>query len=279
MPVKPFRLRATTCLVFFIFIIHANTASAGDFLDEKGNWLGTDGLKNDSLYLIRTSERNFAGGGRAAGISPGEANKAKKDIRKWNGITDSFHRNPWIYFDFQIMESRISIRQKMLSIVKKDDGRGEGDRDNREYGGTIACNYKVLEQPPGSVSTPRQDAEITIKIASNTIADFHSHPSGRIRRLPNLSTGDSAIVHMGPNAEALQDTCCYYQPPSPEDIYSIGVRPGPDSIPDCEFAVEVVGYVFGIGDGNVYIYTRKGITAIMPVRRWVKYNKIIPKHK
>jgi hypothetical protein len=250
MPVKPFRLQATKCLVFFIFILRANTASAGDFLDEKGSWLGTDGLKNDSLYLIRTSERNFAGGGRAAGISPTEANKAKKDIHKWTGITDSFHRNPWIYFDFQIIESRVSIRQQMLSVVKKDDGRGEGDRDNREYGGTIACNYKVLEQPPGPVSTPGQDAEITIKIASNTIADFHSHPSGR-----------------------------YNQPPSPEDIYSIGVRPGPDSTPDCEFAVEVVGYVFGIGDGNVYIFTRKGITAMMPVSRWVKYNKIIPKHK
>jgi hypothetical protein len=274
MPIQTFRLMATTCLA--LSILHAQAAWTGDFLDEKGNHLGTDGLKNDSLYVIKTTQREFAGGGRAAGISSEEANKAKTCVFRWDGVADSFRRHPWIYFDFQSIEWRDSIREQMIAIVSKDDGPGEKEKNKREFGGTVAANYKVLENHPGDISTRGEEVRIFLTIRSNTIEEFHTHPSGGIHQSKDRSTGNiEKVLTNASAARPQQDSCfpCdYCQPPPPEDIRQIGIKPGPDSTANGERVVDRVGYVFGMCDRKVYVFTDKGITAVLPRERFVRYH-------
>ena len=219
----------------------------GDFMNEQGEWIGNDGKNDGKLYVIKTAKNNFESFGdvKAAGISDSLSHNIEKFIRLNSGDSAAFQNNTGLYTNVQEIEMSKEIRQKMLEIVKKDDGKGDTlSSNNREYGGTVDNEDRIKESSPGSVCDPSSGsgAGIDIPTSISTKIEFHSHPSG------------ARTIAAG---EHKQLTWCYHQAASATDIEKVG---------------NLVGYVFGRRDNIVYIYNNKGILATIPGKYFVTPN-------
>lgn len=205
---------------------------AGDFWDEMGRYLGNDGIDDDKLYIMKTTESSF-GEISGAGLSKGDARQAINFIKTNSGNTEAFMNNSIAYDNSIEIEGLAANRRAMLGIVSLDNGRGGTvDANNREYGG-ILKGGSVFPVAPGEVSSPEHGgAYIGMPSGYPT---FHSHPSGTIR-YPN--GGESG----------------YDQYPSTVDK---------------NMAEGFTNYVFGKGNNTVYIYNSQGVQAILPMRRFV----------
>ncbi len=115
------------------------------------------------------------------------------------------------------------------------------DENNREYGGSIQ-NGRVVFAEPGAVASPKTDAVASIDLPMG-VSTFHSHPSGTVVDSPPANTIGGATT-----------TYSFIQTPSQTDINNAGVH---------------THYVFGRGNGNVYVYTSKGIQAVVPMKFFV----------
>jgi RHS repeat-associated protein len=212
----------------------------GDFVDESGCIIGNDGIKDGKVYVIKTTQSSFNNGSDAipgAGLSEEEA-KATKDFIKTNsGNTESFKSNDIAYKNSVEIVGSSEARQQMVDIVTQDNGTGgTGDNQNREYGGSYD-NTGVYQAVPGPVQDPASSVSVGISIPTyegETISTFHSHSSGK--------NGNSF----------------WSQPPSLSDINNAGNR---------------TNYIFGRGDGKVYIYNSSGVQAVLPHDAFVNFKK------
>jgi hypothetical protein len=145
-------------------------------------------------------------------------------------------------------ESNSETRQDMVDVVNQDDGKGgTKDANNREYGGVIR-DGKVIELPPGSVGVPGEGSVATQTQNGVRSGDtsFHSHPSGNIIEGSNVNGVGTTLG--GSTTER-----AWTQSPSPQDT---GTVSGTE-------------YVFGRGNGTVYIYNSSGNMATIPQKRFV----------
>jgi hypothetical protein len=136
------------------------------------------------------------------------------------------------------IQGQMAVRQAMYDIVSKDDRTGgRADNNNREHGGYID-NGVVFAVPSGQVSNLlfQQTASISLPLGYDT---FHSHCSGTL-----LVDGFTRF---------------FTQPPSDVDINNAG---------------NTTRYVFGMGDGKVYIYNSKGVQATVGMNYFVKPLKL-----
>ncbi len=215
--------------------IDPDGTTPGDFYNEKGEYIGTDGKNDGKNYVIKTTKTttevygkdNYTEKGKVVSISQETADKTETEIKNGN-------------FTTEVMKNVVQVEstkamEKMTDIVYKDDGTGGTKAaNNQEHGGTIN-NGKVTALKSGPVIDPSKGKNASI--SSN--ADFHSHPSGT--KKVNLINGGTG-------------TAQWRQPPSNTDIkLSTGKE-----------------YVFAMSEGTLYIYTNKGVVATIPISTFKK---------
>lgn len=224
----------------------------GDFIDENGRKIGSDGINDGKVYVVKTSQSSFDSGVASAGISKKDAKSTAKFIKNNDGNTGAFQNNSIAYDNSVEIEGSATTRQSMVDIVNQDNGRGgTSNANNREYGGTVNNDGTVVESPAGAVANPKlhSSASITHTITSSTKSTFHSHPSGQIVEGTGARNGTSSGTTIGGSTT------------------TFGFQKAP-SAPDVNGASRT-NYVFGRSSGRVYIYNGSGVIATIPQKRFV----------
>lgn len=179
-----------------------------------------------------------------------ELPSTEKVISENSGNTAAFDANNIAYSNSVEIEDGVSTRQGMIDIVNQDNGRGgNGDANNREYGGVIKTDGTVAQSPAGPVANPLTDPNAHIDIASFDFqSTFHSHPSG------NISSGPGSNTIGGTTTSA-----SFRSAPSNTggDVANSGSK---------------VNYVFSRGNGVVYIYNNSGVQATISQKYFVTPN-------
>jgi len=211
----------------------------GDFLNEEGTKIGTDGIDDKKVYVVKTSKTNFDSGVPSAGITKEQAIATEKFITDNSGNTAAFQNNNIAYTNSVEIVGSSESRQKMVDIVNKDDGTGgTSDANNREYGGRVTKTGVVVEATPGGVQSPKAgfntgtDATIDITTWPGQ-SSFHSHQSGTI---------ETFKYNQAPSNTINGDT----------NTFSEGTH-----------------YVFARGEKTVYIYNGTGVIATIPQQYFV----------
>lgn len=219
----------------------------GDFINEKGQYLGNDDIDDGKVYLVKTTQKKFDSGAPSAGITKDQAKTTEKFITENSGNTAAFQNNDIAYSNSVEIAGNSTTRQSMVDIVNQDDGRGgTADANNREYGGVVRTDGTVVQSPPGPVANPLTDPNAHIDISSYEFqSTFHSHPSG------NISSGPGANTLGGTTTSA-----SFKNAPSNVggDIANSGSK---------------VNYVFSRGNGTVYIYNNTGVISTIPQKYFV----------
>lgn len=168
-------------------------------------------------------------------------------------------QTPTSYQNSVEIEGATSTRQSMVDIVNKDNGKGgTADANNREYGGFVKTDGKVVESPPGPISDPTTNSETHIDIASHDFQSrFHSHPSGT---KTVSSSGNSSGASSSSTIGGTTTSGSFLRAPSNVggDISNSGSK---------------VNYVFSRGNGVVYIYNNTGVIATIPQKYFVTPKK------
>ncbi|MFT4073830.1 MAG: hypothetical protein QM654_18140 [Dysgonamonadaceae bacterium] len=167
----------------------------GDFLDEKGNVIGNDGINDERLYVMKTDA----------------SKESKKYIKDNSGDINAFREADNIAYQNSIeIECTPTTRQDMVNQVSQDNGKGGSkDANNREYGGTIE-NGVVTVARPGEVANPKVDTQVSIELPTGK-STFHSHPSGTVVDRPATGTlGGATTIYS------------FVQTPSQPDINNAG---------------------------------------------------------
>jgi RHS repeat-associated protein len=206
-----------------------------------GEVIGSDGVDDQKIYVIKTTEKDF-NGVAGAGLSKKDQKATINFIKDNSGNTEAFQNNGMEYTNSVSIESSADNRQTMVNEVSRDNGNGgTTDANNREYGGSIQ-NGVVTAETPGAVANPKTDATASISLPSG-VSTFHSHPSGTVVDAPPAGTLGGTTT-----------TYSFTQTPSPIDINAAGTS---------------THYVFGRSAGKVYVYTASGVQAVIPVKRFV----------
>src|SRR5574344_58447 len=130
-----------------------------------GKVVGNDGVNDQKIYAIKTTEKDF-NGVAGAGLSRKDQKATVDFIKANSGNAESFKNNGVAYTNSIGIESSSDNRQAMVDIVTKDNGNGGTfAANNREYGGSIE-NGKVLAATPGAVANPKTDATANILLPS-----------------------------------------------------------------------------------------------------------------
>ncbi|MBZ5858546.1 RHS repeat-associated core domain-containing protein [Flavihumibacter profundi] len=219
----------------------------GDFLNENGEKVGSDGKNDGKVYVIKTTQKKFDSEAPSAGISKDDRKETEKFIKDNDGNTAAFEGNDIAYKNSVEIAGRSDTRQGMVDIVNQDNGKGgTDDANNREYGGTIKLDGTVVQDAPGPVSNPLVDKNASISITNNGLrSEFHSHPSGTRSEGPGANTiGGTTSSGSFQNA-----------PSKDIDIKNSGSK---------------INYVFSRGNGTVYMYNNTGVVATIPQKYFVK---------
>jgi RHS repeat-associated protein len=225
----------------------------GDFINEDGKNIGSDGIKDGKVYVVKTTQKNFDSGSPSAGISKKDAKATEEFITKNSGNTDAFKSNDIAYKNSVEIEGKPETRQAMVDIVNKDNGKGgTAPENNREYGGRIKGNGEVVEAPPGPVSNPLVNPDAHIDITTyGSQSEFHSHPSGTV-----TEGGSGSSTSGGTTIGGSSTTGSFQHAPSnnPGDVINSG---------------KSTNYVLSRGNGTVYIYNNTGVMATIPQKYFV----------
>ena len=212
----------------------------GDFVDNKGHIIGNDGKKDGKVYAIKISKyKEFQNSQNGSEYNSKQLKDAKKFVEKNTGNKEAFLDNPEVYDCFIEIVGDEGMRQQMVDIVSKDDGKGGSLENNRREHGGYILNDGVYGVPSGDVDSYKINIRIKgehvpfITNEERWLPTFHSHPSGK------NSTGQNFIQHPYGN--------------------------------DFENAGSFTSYVFGRNNGNVYIYNNKGILSIIPQENFVNF--------
>jgi hypothetical protein len=232
-----------------IRFIDPDGMAAGDFIDENGKFLGDDGKNDKKVYVVKSTE---------SGTSKSDIKATKSFIKENSGNTEAFGKNGIAYNNSVEIEGSAQTRQDMVNTTSGDNGNGgTADGNNREYGGTVDNNGNVTAATPGAVTDPSQSsqASITLTTTSQTKSTFHSHPSGS----KSITTGGNSSVAGSSTTLGGGTTTTYsfVQTPSQPDINNT--------------TSGKTNYVFGKGNGMVYIYNSSGTQAKIPEKRFVNF--------
>ena len=204
----------------------------GDFIAD-GVIIGNDGKKDGKLYVVNNQS-----------LSSQKYREVKKFIKDNSGNTKAFEENSIAYNNSTEIEGSVENRQAMIDIVSQDNGEGgSAPANNREYGGKYDENGKIIPLPPGEIG----DLTKNTKLLFDSENIFHSHASGTWTTPINLNNFSTIL---GGTTEKKRWT----QEPSQEDIDNCGDR---------------IRYVFGMGNKTVYVYTKDGIQATIPMGLFV----------
>lgn len=219
-----------------------------------GTEIGTDGINDGKIFALKTTENSFTEGDHTvfgAGLSKDALKATISFIKSNNGNSEAFRNNSIAYDNSVQIESSAENRQIMVNEVSRDNGKGGTEPDNnREYGGAIIDGV-ATPQSPGPVKNPG-GGESGEFYTSFGVPTFHSHPSGTI----DVGESGNSFHRRGTTIGSRRtETFGHYQIPSTLDINA--AEPG------------TLNYVFGRGNGNVYVYDNTGVQAVIPMKNFV----------
>jgi len=227
----------------------------GDFLNDHGKKIGSDGKTDGKVYVVKTTETSFDSGAPTDGITEDQRKATEKFIKDNNGNTSAFEANDIAYKNSVEIEGSPATRQAMVDIVNKDNGKGgKADANNREHGGTVSKNGTVTASPDGAVAKPGAPvANISYTVDNNTKSLFHSHESASLTTTSDGSNGNTISF------SSSSSTVGFAQAPSSGPGLDINSTNTPRT-----------NYVFGRTNGTVYIYnSNTGIQATIPQKNFV----------
>jgi RHS repeat-associated protein len=231
----------------------------GDFLDENGKKLGSDGKNDSKVYVIKTTQKEFDSGAPSSGISKDDKKATESFVRQNNGNTTAFENNDIAYKNSVEIEGSASTRQGMVDVVNRDNGKGgTADANNREHGGSVSNNGTVTAAPDGPIAKPGAPvANIEIPTDNNTKSIFHSHESASVTTTTGGSNGNTISM------SSSTTTVGFVQAPSYGTGLDISSR-----------NTSRINYEFGRGNGTVYIYnSQTGVLATIPQKYFVNPKK------
>ena len=204
----------------------------GEFI-ANGKVIGNDGKNDGKLYVVNN-----------ASLPTASYRQTKKFIRQNSGNAAAFANNDIAYKNSTEIDASEENRQAMIDIVSQDNGKGGMyPANNREYGGKYNEKGKIIPLPPGAPG----DVTQTDHLEYDPTNIFHSHASG------TWSTSFDLLSNRQTYGEKYE-TLSWKQEPSKADINNCGNR---------------TRYVFGMGNRTVYIYTREGVKATIPMNCFV----------
>ncbi len=213
-------------------------------MNSQGKVIGTDGIKNGQIRVLKTTIEDFGNGVAGAGLSKKDLKAIIDFIMKNNGNSDVFGSNPIAYDNSVEIVGSQETRQAMYNEVSRDNGQGGmGADNNREYGGYLEGG-KAINVAPGKVGVSGVNEYVNIDFPANK-STYHSHPSG-----------GSEKQEYNPNSYNMGDSMNrgWTQHPSPQDLQIAGGN---------------TSYVFGMDNGMVYIYNQVCVQAIIPMLYFV----------
>jgi len=227
----------------------------GDFISESGKYLGNDGINDGKVYIVKTTQttanindKHENPNTTFAGITTSERDATESFIRSNSGNTTAFQGNDIAYRNSVEIIGDAALRQGMVNIVNQDNGKGlsSNPSNNREFGGNIS-NGSIIPASPSAVGNVKSGSGVlTIDLLGDS-PSFHSHASGTYSPMVDFNSYGQSV-----------ETKFWYQSPSPTDISNAGSR---------------TNYVFGRGNGTVYIYNSQGVQATIPQKYFVNPRK------
>ncbi len=205
----------------------------GNYYDIDGKYIGTDGVDDKKVYVVTNKK---------------EA-KTIRNANKEKTVTSADKVNS------KVELPSFELRSEMSKVVEMDK-----ENSFREYGGVFGLTNQgeehVFWANPGQKATPPADASIDLfdfanendrgLLGSSAYGTFHSHPSGTIYGKVDINTiGKTGIDKV------------FEQTPSQADLDNAARRSS---------FVTGNSYVFGTGNGTVYIYNGSGTIATFPIK-------------
>lgn len=214
----------------------------GDFYDEEGKKLGTDGRSDGKVYVvtndneakqIRTTDKN--GGTTQLSAVSSAVELPDYDVRQAIGAAVDRSNSP-----------------------TSDDKKGGFHEEGVTWGTNASGAEQIIPAVAGPVSNPQKDAHAEIALSKfankadegalvSVAGTAHVHPKGEI----SVTTGPPPGVIGGTTTTA---TYSFKQPPSGRDIGN--ALPGTTNI------------VVGARDKKVYIYGGGGTRATFPLKQF-----------
>ena len=219
----------------------------GDFLDENGRKIGTDGKNDGKVYVMKTTETKFDSEVSSAGITKDQQKATEKFIKTNSGNTAAFDADNIAYSNSVEIEGATSTRQSMMNVAKNDK-----TSNLYEYGAAISNDGTVGSVEKGPMIDPvnQKYASVEITTDGKTKSIMHTHPS----YFKEEGRAGAGTIQMSGTIT----TTKYNQAPSDRDINNAGGR---------------TNYAFGMRDGKIYIYNNKGVVATIPMNRFVEPKK------
>jgi RHS repeat-associated protein len=218
----------------------------GDFLNEKGELIGNDGINDGKVYVIKTTKTEFDSGVASAGISKEQAKATEAFVSNNSGNTAAFEENNIAYTNSVEIEGSRTTRQDMQNIANHDDGTEPSN--HHEYGAAISNTGQVGPLQIGDSNLPGQNlySDVEIPTDENTRSIMHTHQSyEKVTGAPK--PGEIKL-------SGTIETSNFAQAPSDIDISNAGNQKN---------------YVFSMRTKMVYVYNQDGVVATIPMKRFV----------
>ena len=146
----------------------------GDYLTGKGEFIGSDGIDDGKLYVLKTSKSTFDSYGNvsADGIT-------RKEYRRVIKEHDISNKN-----NFVEITGDAEIRKSVISKIEDNGKGGTVDNNNREYIITFdscigADETNMIYCRKGPVGHLAENESVYVNTGSSTdIVHIHTHPSG-----------------------------------------------------------------------------------------------------
>ena len=223
-----------------VVLVDPNGMFIGDFYDQNGKYLGTDGIDDKKVYVV---------------TNPNEIKQIKETNRQ--GSTTNVNDLKSI-----VELPSKAIRSQMMQIINKNN-------PFREYGGIFGMDLEGKERVIWAKSGPQVDpnnqtfGSIDVfdtanpeekNIISIILGTFHSH--GAEKQKINTDPWSFGVTSYGGESKNL-----FHLDPEPTDA-DINNALNRSSI------IKGNNYVFGMYNNTVYIYNGSGVIATFPMEKF-----------
>jgi len=216
----------------------------GDYFNEKGDYLGSDGKNDGKFYVIKTTQTTNEMYGEGSTPQKGNTNPITKEA-----ATETETKIKEGKFEGDHMKNVVEVPSKNTleafdKYVKDDGTRGTSPNNNREYSATINKKGALSEKVTGPVNDP-------------------SNPKGTPAKIEAMVTPGSVRIHTHPSGtkKVGENTYGWANPPSKQDIKNL------TNIKSNK------GYVWSLYNDKLYVFDKKGTTATIPISSILNHKK------
>ncbi|HEX8560407.1 MAG TPA: RHS repeat-associated core domain-containing protein, partial [Pyrinomonadaceae bacterium] len=232
-----------------------NGMLAGDFYNQDGKRLGTDGVNDGKVYVV-----------------PDKAQaKQIEQADKRGGTTQASAVDSAVELPSLNVRTAIGAAVERSNSPTADDQKGGFHEEGLIAGPAVAGGQEtVVNAAPGPYTDPGVPGAATIDVTNpanpaqaGILADItvmaHVHPGGELKSASGPGPGGGGMVIGG---ETITQTANFNQPPSSVDVQIAGARPG-----------GITSIVVGARSKTVYIYNGSGVRATFPLKQFLNVGR------